>query len=140
MLSLHPDQTLSQYQIAPSQFVVPPVGTTQSQARNDRLIEHLILQQSFYPLFPAPAGTQLELRQMGKLSMAQKPDLLVLPTKLNTFAKVIQGTLCVNPGKLTKGNGGGTFAHISVDPLPRQTAKEGGEYTCMGVVLWLRIV
>ena len=92
----------------------------------------MILQQSFYPLFPAPVGTQLELRQMGKLSMVQKPDLLVLPSKLNTFAKVIQGTLCVNPGKLTKGNGGGTYAHISVNPLARQAGGELSAFVCVG--------
>ena len=43
------------------------------------------------------------------------PNILITPTDFVPFAKVIGQTLCINPGRTSKGNDG-TFAHIIVHP------------------------
>lgn len=48
--------------------------------------------------------------------MKTSPDVLLLPSKLATMAKDIYGTMVVNPGFLSKGSSGGTFAEILVHP------------------------
>lgn len=42
---------------------------------------------------------------------------------------VCQGCLCVNPGQLTKGTGGGTYAELAVHPIPQDVLSkaEAGE-------------
>ena len=50
--------------------------------------------------------------------MKHSPDILFLPSKLSTFATEIHGSLVVNPGLLVKGSGGGTFAQLTINPLP----------------------
>ncbi|CAM9471035.1 unnamed protein product [Phaeothamnion confervicola] len=114
-----------------------------------RLTEHLLLQQSFYPLYPPPAppaavaagsaaaangngdnanssgsgggggSVPLDLRHAAKWRMPVTPDVLLLPSRLAQFARDQDGCLCVNPGRLAKGGGGGTFAHLLVHPMPK---------------------
>jgi hypothetical protein len=43
--------------------------------------------------------------------------VLVLPSKLAPLAKDVFGTLVVNPGHLTRGFGGGSFAQLSIHPF-----------------------
>lgn len=50
--------------------------------------------------------------------MKHSPDILFLPSKLSTFATEIHGSLVVNPGLLVKGFSGGTFAKLTINPLP----------------------
>lgn len=40
-----------------------------------------------------------------------------------------QGCLCVNPGQLARGTGGGTYAELAVHPIPKATLekKQDGE-------------
>lgn len=45
------------------------------------------------------------------------PDVLILPSRLAALAKDVYGTLVVNPGPLTRGVGGGTFAQLSIHPI-----------------------
>jgi DNA polymerase alpha subunit B len=86
----------------------------------DRMAElaiHLLQQQSFYPLFPVPQKSGLNLDDTSKaLSLDIIPDLLILPSALASFAKVPARTdcICINPGYLTKGDSAGTFSKISV--------------------------
>lgn len=93
--------------------------------------------RSFYPLYPAPAGACLDLSQASQLQLPCTPDLLLLPSDLAPFAKVVQpgqqaGSLpegqaqegqaqqaptqvvAVNPGRLARGAAAGTFAHVHV--------------------------
>lgn len=100
-------------------------------AREDalaRLARYLIQQRHFYPLFPPPErgrvpdGGAEELATGAVLDTAylklcdwQKivPDVLVCPSSMNTFAKVVDGVVVVNPGFLAKRRGFGTFARIT---------------------------
>ena len=109
-----------------------------------RLAQHLHEQRCFFPLFPPPAAAHgaplpadpcgfaaadaavpLELSQLEATTLPCAPDILLLPSKLKTFARPVAGTLAVNAGALCRGNLGGTFAKITVAP-PRARAA-GGE-------------
>jgi DNA polymerase alpha subunit B len=50
------------------------------------------------------------------------PDVFVIPSELRYFVKDIFGCVCVNPGRLTKGQVGGTFGRLY---LRRQPAMDG---------------
>lgn len=100
-------------------------------SRMTRLAQHLLQQRSFYPLFPPPAAqtmaTNLDLAHMAEWSMPCQPDLLIVPSKLTTFAKkVMDKTLVVNPGILTRGSTGGTYAMMDVYPMKRDTLENAG--------------
>jgi len=99
-----------------------------------RLASHLLGQRSLYPLFPAPPGLNLDCgRAAAALALPAPPHLLILPSDLAPFAKVLapalavssapkaeaaegdtpmeeppgaedaQDTVCVNPGRLARG-------------------------------------
>lgn len=57
-----------------------------------RLTGHLLQQQSFYPLFPPPAGSpaQLDMRHAQRWGMPSTPDVLLVPSKLAQFARDVQ--------------------------------------------------
>lgn len=98
-----------------------------------RLAQHVLEQRCYFPMFPAPpavagaktpsdptgftcaeAAAPLELSQLYQLGMTCAPDVLLLPSKLKTFARPLGCTLAVNPGNLCRMNAGGTFAKITV--------------------------
>jgi DNA polymerase alpha subunit B len=104
-------------QLGKEEVALRPVASN----RIDRLVDHLLLQQSFYPLYPAPADAPLDLRFNDKWRLPLSPDLLVTPSRLATFAKRLpNGTLALNPGQLAKGGAGGTYAVLTVHPLPKE--------------------
>lgn len=87
-----------------------------------RLAQHLLNQQSYYPLFPSPVTndcrTNLDLGKLNNWSMPCTPDILVLPSRLAPFARVTSSScVAINPGLLSKGTTGGTFASIQIYPL-----------------------
>ena len=102
-------------------------------------------------MFPPAAGALLDSSLANKLHLPVTPDILVLPSDLNPFAKllplpsappheadpVLQSkptpagpnagqVVCVNPGRLTKGNGGGTFSCFQIG------ASEEGKAATLG--------
>ena len=117
-------------------------GPSGGSDRMARLASHLPGQRSAYPLFPAAHGACLDASLAPHLAMEKTPDVLVLPSDLQPFAKVCQcpglpagaeGTrrgdgggadgvdddddarfVAINPGRLAKGNVGGTLAHVYV--------------------------
>lgn len=82
-----------------------------------RLTRHILTQHCFYPLYPASEDVNLDcslLEDSGRFSLT--PHLLVLPSDLRSFVKDIQGCICINPERITKGVVGGTFARVLVTP------------------------
>eukprot|EP00804_Cyclotella_cryptica_P020766 CCRYP_016600-RA/>CCRYP_016600-RA protein AED:0.02 eAED:0.02 QI:214/1/1/1/1/1/2/151/650 len=99
---------------------LPPTG------RLTRIAQHLIQQRSYYPLFPAAKGACLDLTSAEKWEMPVQPDILIVPSKLNPFVKeVMEGTVVVNPGALTKNSTGGTYAVMDVHPIKKERLEEG---------------
>ena len=95
-------------------------------SRITRMAQHFLQQRSYYPLFPPPSlpgmEMNLELTKMKQWNMPCQPDLLILPSKLTTFAKcVLEKTVVVNPGHLVKGTSGGTYGIMNVHPMKRES-------------------
>ena len=100
---------------------------------------------SYYPLYPPAPGSLLDTSLADHLQLPLTPDILLLPSDLNPFAKLLSlpkafpdganpsmrqpsttvseatgQVVCINPGRLAKGAGGGTFATIQIG-----TSQEG---------------
>ncbi|KAG4934709.1 hypothetical protein JHK85_049628 [Glycine max] len=90
--------------------------------RLSRLANHILNQQSFYPLYPPAEGVPLDFSLAPEaLQLSSIPDILILPSDIKYFVKVLSSeneginhTKCiaVNPGRLAKGEGGGTFVEL----------------------------
>ncbi|ONK57978.1 uncharacterized protein A4U43_C09F6390 [Asparagus officinalis] len=100
--------------------------------RIGRLAAHLLNQHSYYPLYPPFESVPWDLSLSPEaLEIPSIPDLLLLPSDLATFVKVLtigEGNegetikcICVNPGRLSKGIGGGTFVEINYNGDPEST-------------------
>ncbi|ETW00233.1 hypothetical protein H310_07624 [Aphanomyces invadans] len=94
------------------------------QQRLFRLTEQLLRQNSFFPLFPSTGDTPLDLKYIDQYQLPVRPDVLLLPSVLNRFCGAVQDTLCVNPGQLSKGQAGGTYAEITILPKGHHESPE----------------
>ncbi|ONI30147.1 hypothetical protein PRUPE_1G233700 [Prunus persica] len=93
--------------------------------RMSRLANHIISQRSFYPLYPPAEGIPLDFSLAPEaLNISLIPDILILPSDMKHFVKVLPlgergeekeqvKCICVNPGRLAKGEGGGTFVELN---------------------------
>lgn len=88
--------------------------------------EQLILQHSFYPLYPGGKDSAIELTKINELTMTSQPDLLLLSSKLNKMVYHFNGSLIINSSSLVKGNSGGMFAKIVIHP--NKLTKNDGIY------------
>ncbi|KAG5645477.1 hypothetical protein DXG03_006022 [Asterophora parasitica] len=80
-------------------------------------VRQLLLQRSFYPLFPVPLDVSqdvnLAVTHLGGLKLGEEecaPDILVLPSRLKQFSKAVHSTATLNPSFLVKG----TYAKVHV--------------------------
>ncbi|KAL9090332.1 MAG: hypothetical protein Q9165_005366 [Trypethelium subeluteriae] len=103
-----------------------------------RMAGLVVQQRHFFPVFP-PAKRALLPREEGegedgdeeRLGMGAnldvaflklgdfvgvRPDVLILPSLLNPFAKVVQGITIINPGTLSKRRAPGTYARMTLHP------------------------
>ena len=93
------------------------VVVNSKRERMVRLSSHMLDQRSYYPIFPPPASASVDITKQDAFAMDIKPDILITPTRLNHFVKNVQGTVCINPGKITRGSRSGMYAHISIHPM-----------------------
>lgn len=97
-------------------------------SRLRHIAHHLVQQQSYYPLFPPNKAVNLDLKQSGGWRMPCRPDVLVIPSKLTPFcSSVLESTIAVNPGHLTKGTTGGTYALMEIQPLSRDVFDDASD-------------
>jgi DNA polymerase alpha subunit B len=96
-----------------------------------RCAAHMLDNRSYYPLFPAgdPATTPLEVGQLWHVGMPVCPDVLIAPSRLRTLAKLVDSTLIINPGSLSKLNAGGTYAKVLLAPPVRGASSSGSGST-----------
>ncbi|XP_057431377.1 uncharacterized protein LOC130724206 [Lotus japonicus] len=90
--------------------------------RLSRLANHILNQQSFYPLYPPAESVPLDSSLAPEaLQLSLVPDVLILPSDIKYFVKVLSSEregidhakcVAVNPGRLAKGEGGGTFVEL----------------------------
>ncbi|RDL39417.1 DNA polymerase alpha subunit B [Venustampulla echinocandica] len=104
-----------------------------------RLPKYLIEQRNFFPLFPPvdrgslpktgagdsrPVGAMLDTSYLKLGEMVNvRPDVLIVPSALPPFAKVVESVVAINPGYLSKRRGAGTYAKLTVYP-PSLTDEE----------------
>lgn len=98
--------------------------------RMSRLANHILSQRRFYPLYPPVEGIPLDFSLAPEaLHISSIPDILILPSDMKYFVKVLSlgeggegeeqvKCICVNPGRLAKGEGGGTFAELNYSEGP----------------------
>ncbi|KAK3997524.1 DNA polymerase [Cladorrhinum sp. PSN332] len=109
-----------------------------------RACRYLVEQRHFFPLFPptdrqrlpktgagdgVPPGAMLDLSYLKLGEMVNvRPDVLIVPSSLPPFAKVIESVLVINPGYLSKRKGAGTYAKMTLYPpnLSQPDAASGG--------------
>ncbi|WBW74917.1 DNA polymerase alpha B-subunit [Schizosaccharomyces osmophilus] len=89
-----------------------------------RLVAHVIHQRHFYPLFPGgsldrgnPSNIDISHLKLGEL-LQTVPDILILPSDMRYFAKIVENVISINPGKATKGIGLGSFTKLTILPYP----------------------
>lgn len=82
------------------------------------LSRYVLQQRSFYPIFPVSMDVahevNLDVSHSAELRVAESPDdpgpdVMVLPSRLKHFSKVVDNSVVVNPSYLTKG----TYATLS---------------------------
>ena len=97
-----------------------PVGS-----RLRRIAQHLLQQQSYYPLFPPNRSVNLNLKHQDGWKMPCRPDVLIVPSKLSPFcAPILGSTMVINPGHLTKGTTGGTYAIMEICAMSQEKLDE----------------
>ncbi|WVQ97259.1 hypothetical protein IAU59_004370 [Kwoniella sp. CBS 9459] len=106
-----------------------PSQPTEVKDAMANLIRHVLGQRSFYPIFPPPeqhaAEVNLDVTHYPLLKMdGPAPDILILPSKLKHFSKIVDSTLVVNPAYLARPHSAGTFAKIALHPTPKQQLME----------------
>ncbi|KAI9780291.1 MAG: DNA-directed DNA polymerase alpha subunit pol12 [Candelina submexicana] len=108
-----------------------------------RLASYLIDQRHFFPLFPPPDQENLQKASSGNglpvgagldtsyLRLGEwlnvRPDVLITPSVITPFAKVVDGVVVINPGSLSKQKGAGTYAQLTVHPADLTTEQKGTE-------------
>ncbi|GMP82492.1 hypothetical protein CsSME_00036768 [Camellia sinensis var. sinensis] len=105
-----------------------------SKQRMNRLANHLLSQRSFYPLYPPMEDTPVDFSLAPKaLQIPCNPDVLILSSDLAHFVKVLSigdkndgeeqaKCICVNPGRLARGEGAGFFVELNYGGSPDSTS------------------
>ncbi|CDW59363.1 DNA directed DNA polymerase alpha 2 [Trichuris trichiura] len=78
------------------------IGTS-SEPRMDRILKHLLLQRSFYPLYPSAMELNLDiiaLSRYGQLPIL--PNFCITPSDCQFFIKEIHNCIFINPGRSAK--------------------------------------
>ncbi|PGH11234.1 hypothetical protein AJ79_04965 [Helicocarpus griseus UAMH5409] len=97
-----------------------------------RLPRYLIEQRHFSPVFPPTARENLPksgaegglatgaMLDVSYLKLGEwwnaRPDVLITPSTLPPFVKVVEGVLVINPGTLSKRKAAGSYAQMGLHP------------------------
>ncbi|KAE8144192.1 DNA polymerase [Aspergillus avenaceus] len=96
-----------------------------------RLSKYLIEQRHFYPIFPPPSRHSLLKTATGDPATGAvldvsymklgewwnvRPDVLIIPSMLPPFVKVVDSVLVINPGTLSRRRAAGTYAQMALHP------------------------
>ncbi|XP_060935756.1 DNA polymerase alpha subunit B [Limanda limanda] len=93
--------------------------------RFSRILKHILTQRSYYPLYPPVEEVNMDYEKFQSFGqMPLTPDLLIIPSELRYFVKDVVGCVCVNPGRLTKGQVGGTYGRLMIQ---RNVTSEDGK-------------
>ncbi|XP_064293560.1 DNA polymerase alpha subunit B [Phalacrocorax carbo] len=97
--------------------------------RFTRILKHILTQRSYYPLYPPSEELNVDYESFYSYSsLPVTPDVLVTPSELRYFVKDVLGCVCINPGRLTKGQVGGTYGRLY---LQREDTKGERKSPCV---------
>ncbi|KAH3685183.1 hypothetical protein WICPIJ_003844 [Wickerhamomyces pijperi] len=88
------------------------IGKSSNPNRFERIVNYIIEQRKFFPLFPSLEP--LDVPYLGLTEFQSVPDVLILPSDLKPFAKIIKNVLVINPGSFIKPNNGGSYVRLSI--------------------------
>ncbi|KAI2641907.1 DNA polymerase alpha, subunit B [Hypomontagnella submonticulosa] len=109
-----------------------------------RASRYLVEQRHYFPIFPPldrqklpkagtadglPTGAMLDTSYLKLGEMVNvRPDVMIMPSALPPFAKVVESVLVINPGYLSKRRGAGTYARMMLFPpkVIDQESSSGG--------------
>ncbi|OCT83985.1 polymerase (DNA directed), alpha 2, accessory subunit L homeolog isoform X1 [Xenopus laevis] len=98
--------------------------------RFSRILRHILTQRSYYPLYPPNEEINIDYEALYSYTpMPVTPDVFIVPSELRYFIKDVTGCICINPGRLTKGLVGGTYARFLVKS--GAMGSEGKRSTCI---------
>jgi DNA polymerase alpha subunit B len=92
--------------------------------RMARLAAHLVGQRSFFPLYPAPQGALLDARRGAGLALPRAPHLLVLPSDLAPFAKLLPGGTAASEAAAAPPAEGGAAAEDGASAMETEAPAE----------------
>jgi len=99
------------FHLGKEEISFPPQGSD----RLGRLTQHILTQQSLYPLYPAPEGMCVDYEQAEfHTQLPCTPHMMILPSELRYFLRDMQGCVIVNPERLSKGVVGGSYARLEL--------------------------
>ncbi|KAG9019888.1 DNA-directed DNA polymerase alpha subunit pol12 [Tulasnella sp. 427] len=87
------------------------------------LCRHILDQRSFYPIYPVPLDSShdvnLDISHSHLLGIPNDsiPDVVVLPSRLKEFSKIVDGTVFINPSYASKFNNPGMLAKVTVNAM-----------------------
>ncbi|KAF7667628.1 hypothetical protein LDENG_00054650 [Lucifuga dentata] len=91
--------------------------------RFSRILKHMLTQRSYYPLYPPVEELNMDYEKFQSFGqMPLTPDILITPSELRYFIKDVNGCVCINPARLTKGQVGGTYGRLIIQ---RSTSEDG---------------
>ncbi|KAF8517371.1 DNA polymerase alpha/epsilon subunit B-domain-containing protein [Hysterangium stoloniferum] len=102
------------YHLKNQQYIQRPMqvsnGIATQPAPSDamaNLCRHVLEQRSFYPVFPVPlelsSDVNLDVSHSEHLKLGESaPDVLLLPSILRQFSKIVENTIVVNPSVFAK--------------------------------------
>ncbi|CAK7200974.1 DNA-directed DNA polymerase alpha subunit pol12 [Sporothrix eucalyptigena] len=112
-----------------------------------RACRYLLEQRHYFPLYPpldrsklprtgtaegVATGPMLDTSYLKLGEMVNvRPDVLVVPSALPPFAKVVESVLVINPGYLSRRRGAGTYARMTLY-APAPTNDDSDETTMVG--------
>ncbi|KAI1432659.1 DNA polymerase alpha/epsilon subunit B [Xylaria sp. CBS 124048] len=112
-----------------------------------RISRYLIEQRHYFPVFPPlersklpkagtpdgiPTGAGLDTSYLKLGEMVNvRPDVVIVPSALPPFARVVESVLVINPGYLSKRRGAGTYARMTLYP-PKLTPGEANGDAMVG--------
>ncbi|KAG0365309.1 DNA-directed DNA polymerase alpha subunit pol12 [Gamsiella multidivaricata] len=70
-----------------------------------------------YPGLTSDVESGVDFNQYDLMDLRVCPDVIILPSKLKSFAKTVDNVVVVNPNQLCKAQTGGTFARLTIHPI-----------------------
>lgn len=136
---------------------------TSIRNRFDRIGDNLLQQRRYYPVFPGSirkvvmpdkdkdqkvykhlSGADIDVSYLGLTEFVGNfaPDIIIIPSDMQPFAKIIRNVIFINPGRFVKMKGtSGTHAQISITPAKlddNSLSKVEGEETLYLHNVWKR--